>query len=296
MKNKYSNLNIIIRYYLVIIILTIYATYKNGILLYNKKLINFVYIFKPLLLILLSLSISYLITFLYKKYIKKEKYSIKSDYNPIFIALIVFCLPININIFYYLIFIVIFNIVKLFLNIKINYYAMMKLIIILAIILLNKYNYQNIYELSIETNLSTFDMFFGKAIGGIATSNILLLIICYIILCTLINYKKEIPLISFVSYFLTLIVFCLIFNQNIIINIKDMICSEFIYAIILIATISFYSPILRNQRIIYSILIGILSFTFNKIFNIYEGVFIAILITSIIFSIINYVKEKKEKK
>ena len=35
----------------------------------------------------------------------------------------------------------------------------------------------NIYELSVETNLTTFDMFLGKSVGGIATTNILLILI-----------------------------------------------------------------------------------------------------------------------
>ena len=54
-KTKITNKKIIILYYLNIFILTFYSLYKNGILLYNKGLINFKYIFKPLLLVLIAI-------------------------------------------------------------------------------------------------------------------------------------------------------------------------------------------------------------------------------------------------
>ena len=85
-----------------------------------------------------------------------------------------------------------------------------------------------------------------------------------------------------------MIIFDVITNHNIVLDIKNLITSEFIYGIIFIATISFYSPIKNKEKIIYAIFIGILSFIFNKVLNLYEGVFIAILITNII--IVGYIK------
>ena len=97
-----------------------------------------------------------------------------------------------------------------------------------------------------------------------------------------ISYKKEIPVFSMISYLIVLVLFDILFNQNIIIDIKNLITSEFIFGVILIATIPMFSPIKDKEKIIYSILIGILSFIFNKLLNIIDGVFIAIFITDII--------------
>lgn len=289
LKSKLNNTKIIMLYYLIILILTSYATYKNGIIIYQRNLINFINIFKPLLLVLISIIIPYLINFIYYKEIKKDNYNFKEDYTSIFMALITLTLPLNINIFLYLFIIIIFSILKLFYKIEyFNYYNLIKLLIILVLFIIGKYSYLTIYDLNIETNLSTLDLFLGRGIGGLATTNILLLFICYLIMLLNNSYKKEIPVISIVSYFIILILFDIVFKNNVILDIKNLISSEFIFACIFIATISFYSPIKSKEKIIYSIILGILSFIFNKIFNIYDGVFIALLITNLI--IIGYEK------
>ena len=287
LKSKYSNFNIVLMYYVIVSILTIYATYKNGIVLFNKHLIGFISIFKPIIIVLIATFIPLLINYLYKTFIKKEKYILKEDYFPVYMSLISLSLPININIFLFLGLTIIFSIFRLFYKFSINYYAIIKLLTILLLIVLGKYTYASLYDLNIETNLTTLDLLFGRGIGGLATTNIILLVICYLILCFNFTYKKEIPIISFVSYIFTIVIYSIIFHSNIILNIKELINSEFIFAIIAIATMSFYSPVDFKSRVIFAILIGILSFIFNLIFNIYEGVFIAIIVSNILILIIN---------
>ena len=293
LKSKYSNFNIITMYYLIITILTIYATYKNGIVLYNKHLIKMAAIFKPILLVIIAIGIPILINCLYTTYIKKKEYVFKQDYYPVFMALISLCLPTNISIILFLILTIIFSLIKLFYNFSINYYSIIKLLTIILLLILGKYTYLSLYDLNVETNLTTLDMFLGRGIGGFATSNILLLIICYIILCFNFTYKKEIPIISIVSYFISIIIYSIIFRSNLIFNIKELINSEFIYAIILIATMSHFSPVDFKSRVIFAILVGVLSLIFNLIVNIYEGVFIAIIISNIIILIINKIQQMR---
>ena len=297
LKSKYSNFNIVLMYYVIVSILTVYATYKNGIVLFNKHLIGFISIFKPIIIVLIATFIPLLINYIYKTYIKKEKYILKEDYFPVYMSLISLSLPININIFLFLGITIIFSIIRLFYKFSINYYAIIKLLTILLLIVLGKYTYASIYDLNIETNLTTLDMVFGRGIGGIATTNIILLVICYLILCFNFTYKKEIPIISFVSYILTVVIYSIIFHSNIIFNVKELINSEFIFAVTVIATMSFYSPVDFKSRVIFAILIGVLSFIFNLIFNIYEGVFIAILVSNVIILIINKIgSENNEHK
>ncbi|MBR1416613.1 MAG: RnfABCDGE type electron transport complex subunit D [Bacilli bacterium] len=293
LKSKYSNISIITKYYIIILLLTIYATYKNGILLYQKELINFISILKPAFLVLLAIFIPFIISYIYYKYLKKEEYHILNDYNLVLFPLVAFALPLQINIFLYIGIILLFSIIKMaFKTNIINYYALMKLVIMFIIYLLGKYSYLTIYDLNIETNYTTLDMFLGNGIGGIATTNIALLIICYLILCITKSYKKEIPIISLVSFFIILLLSCLIFKNNIILDIKELITSEFIYGIIFISTISFYSPIESKKKIIYAILVGVLSYLFNKIINPFEGIFFAIIVTNLIIFLYEIIEKR----
>ncbi len=283
LKSKLTNSKIILLYYLIILILTGYATYKNGIILYQKNLINLIGIFKPLLLVLSGIIITYLINYIYINVIKKDKYDYKEDYTPLFIALITLTLPLNISFILYLVIIILSNILKLFYNIEfINYYNLIKILFILILLIIGKYSYLTLYDTNIETNFSTLDLFLGRGFGGIATGNILLLIICYLIMLFNEAYKKEIPIIAIASYIITLVIFDLLFKNSVVLDIKNLITNGFIFGCLFIATIPMYSPIKYKEKVIYSILIGIISFVINKIFNIYDGIYFAIIITNII--------------
>ena len=283
LKSKLTNSKIIIIYYVIISILTCYATYKNGIILYQKNLINIISIFKPLLMVILSISFAYLTNYMYNNVIKKDTYNYKEDYTPIFMALITLTLPLNTNIFIFIFIMIVVNIIKLFYNFEsINYYNLIKLLFILVLFIIGKYSYLTLYDTNIETNFSTLDLFLGRGVGAISTSNILLLILCYLILLFNDSYKKEIPIISFIAYIITLFVFDIFASNNIIFDIKELITNGFIFGIIFIATIPMFSPIKYKEKIIYSIIIGAISFIANKTLNIYDGVFIAILVANIL--------------
>ena len=285
-KTKITNKKIIILYYLNIFILTFYSLYKNGILLYNKGLINFKYIFKPLLLVLIAILFTYIVDYLYLRFIKNDNnymIKIKNDYNPIYLAILTLCLPVGINIFLFTLIIIILS----FLNNVIkqhdfNNIALYKILIILLLLLINKYNYLNVYELNVDTALTSFDMFMGRSIGGLGSTNTMLLIISFIIFVTIPSYKKEIPVSAFITSLILSIVGTL-FGFGFIYNIKELLNSEFLLAIIFVATIPEYSPINEKDKIIFGILIGVLSFIFNKVFNPFEGVFIAIILANAIF-------------
>ena len=286
LKSKLTNSKIIILYYIIVLLLTSYGIYKNGIILYQKHLIDFIHIFKPLILVLLSLFITYGINYIYHNNIKKDKYDYKEDYTPIFMTLITLSLPLNTSIILFVFIMIIVNILKLFYNIEfINYYNLAKILFILVLFIIGKYSYLTLYDTNIETNLTSMDLFLGKGVGALATSNILLIIICYFIMLLNESYKKEIPLISIISYIIALIVFDIIVKNNVVLDIKNLLTNGFIFGVIFIATIPMFSPIKYKKTIIYSILIGVISFIINKIFNIYDSIFIAIFITNIIIVI-----------
>src|SRR5574344_1639584 len=273
-KSKNSSLKMIISYFLVIFILIGYGSYKNGWLLYQKDLISFLGVFKPISMLLIAIIIVYIVDFVFYKVIFKQKdywSLLLNDFKPIFMALLVLTLPSQINLFLLIILILIFSIIiNLIKDSFINVYSLAKIIIILILVIFNVYNYSNTYELNVDTALTTFDLFMGRSIGGIGTTNSLLLIISYIVLSFNAAYKKDIPVIALAVYFMMMI-FSSCFSQNIIFNIKELLNSEFLFVTIFIATIPNYSPIVKNERILYAILIGILSFIFAKLINPFEG-------------------------
>jgi Na+-translocating ferredoxin:NAD+ oxidoreductase RnfD subunit len=289
-KGRINNQRIIFTYYFNIVLLLIYSTYKNGTLLFNKNLIGFGTILRPCLIVLGSILITYIVDYFSFKYVSKKdhiKELLLNDYNPVFIGLITLSMPININIILYFMAIIIFD----FLNNKVkkeflNSYALFKIIIILLMVLLHNYLYENIYELNADMALTTLDMFLGRSIGGIGTTSTLLIVVCYLNFLTIPSYKKEIPIIAFLTYLMLIILSCL-FNYNFISEMKIILNSEFIFGLVFIATIPYYSPIINKDKYIYSLLIGIFSFIFNKIVNPYEGVFIGIILSNLILYLLN---------
>jgi len=123
---KKSNSKLIIENICLLIPLIIYGIYKNGYLVYQKGLINFINIFKPLYLVLISVFIKLIIDLIkYKK--------IKIDYNLIYVIIIGMIMPYNINILLYSILFTILYILSLLLDkyLKLNKICYIYLIIIL---------------------------------------------------------------------------------------------------------------------------------------------------------------------
>lgn len=302
MKQMSQNKRIILIYYINIIILLLLGFYKNGILLYNKNLISFMGMFKTIIMIFLSIFITYVIKYIFLSVIKKDdnyKNLVINAYEPIYFALITLALPVNINIYLFILLMIILNIINNIIKQKdFNYLAIYKLVIVLILVLINKYNYLNIYEMSVETSLTTLDMILGRSIGGIGTTSTLLLIITYFIFNLNPCYKKEIPILSIIAYILMTVISSLL-GFNFILNIKELINGEFLFGVIFIATIPEYSPIKEKDKLLFGILIGILGFIFSKLINPYEGVFIAILVTNLIFTCQSKLKklyyERKKK-
>jgi Na+-translocating ferredoxin:NAD+ oxidoreductase RnfD subunit len=285
-KAKYNNKRIILIYYFNIIILTLYATYKNGWLLYHRHLVTFLYIFKPLVIIMGTLLVTWLIDYLWH-YLKNTKYNFFSDYKIVFMILMALSLPININLWLYFIVLIGLDIGYEYLfKLKLNYYVLAKLVFVLILFIIGKYSYLSIYETNVETALTTLDMFLGRNVGGIGTTNILFLIIAFFTLLTLPSYKKEIPLYTLLTYFI-LIIFSSIFKFSFINEIKLLISSEIIYGSIFLATIPEYTPIEDKYKIRNGIMLGIFSFAFNHLGFIYDGIFLAIIIVDIINEILN---------
>lgn len=253
-----------------------YAIYKNGYLIYKKNLIGIFGVFKPLFLVLISLFIKIIVDLIkYKK--------IKFDYNFIYVLLVSLIMPYNIN---YLIYVIVFFIIYFLLtyipNLKVNKVCLIYLILVLINSLIENFSYMNPLELNYSYNFSFLDYLFGRNIGGISSTSIFLSLASFIYLINNYYYKKDVPFFINATYLILSFVYFLFTNNN-----SFLLNSELIFASVFIASLPYFSPYKRIHQIIYSVLIGIISFAISILFNKIISIYLAILIVSIFNLFVN---------
>lgn len=267
--------NLVIQNIIILIPFILYGIYKNGYLIFERNLINFSNIFKPLYLILISVAIK--IIFDLVKYHK-----IKIDFNFVYCLLISMIMPYNIN---YLVFTFSFLILYILSNFlekycKFNKVCLIYLGIILINSIFNEFTFQNILESKYSYSFNFWDLLMGRNIGGIASSSIFFSLIIYVLLINNIYYKKDIPYAINITYLLLMIGYFLITKNS-----SNILNSELIFGSILVSTNPESSPFKIINQILYGILIGTLAFFITIIFNgviaVYLATFMASLLTNI---------------
>ena len=288
-KSNNSIKRITLTYIISLLPLILFGFYKNGISLYIKKYVNILEMFKPLVIILLGFLIGAIVNVIYEKKINKNKDNIKdiifSSLHPIYGILIGCISSINTNIILFsLVTFIILLISKFIKNTKINYITLTSLIIFFIMNIFGKFSFLNAYEVSNNFNMNTIDYLFGKGNGGIVTTNILLLIISYIILYNSNIYKRNIPIYSFISFLLLTIIYC--FIKNDIGNIMNMLFTNgILFSFVYIASEPNSSSYTRLGSTIYGIIVGVLSFIFyliNPALSSLGGIFITSIFNSLI--------------
>lgn len=266
---------LVIQNLILLIPFILYGVFKNGYLIYERGLINFASIFKPLYLIIISIFIKCIIDLiLYRK--------IKFDYNLLSLVLVAMIMPYNINLLVYTITLLFTYLISLFLNkkFKLNTVCFIYLITVLVNSLMYSFTYQNILESTFNYNFSYFDLLMGRNIGGIASTSIFFCLIIYIYLTNNIYYKKNIPLAINITYlFLALIFFLITKNNNYLLN------SELLFGSIFISTLPLSSPYRRLSQIFYGIFIGLVAFIVAVCFNSTISIYIATMVASLFVNI-----------
>lgn len=260
----------------VLIPVVIFSWYKFGYLDYSKNLVSLVSSFKVGWLLLINIIITCFIQF-----IVKDKY----PYYYYEIVLLTLLLPIRIPYFIDILVVLIYNILRKHLN---NYHfnsvAIFKLIITLILMVMGKNNYLSLYQEQVASIYKTSDLVWGASIGSIGSTNLVVLILSYLLLCNVDIYKKDIPWYALIGYSLTLGIYGVI-NNSIIDLIKLTLNSTVIFSFIFISTINISSPIGKKLKRIYGLLIGIISFIFLQI-NPYDAAVIAVVISNLICNFI----------
>lgn len=275
--------------------LVIAGFYKNGIKLYYLNYINLFDMFKPLLLSLVGYILGIIVNIIYDRIIKKKITSIKTlildSFYPFYGLLIASLISINTP--YYLFILITFIVLllsKIFNNKNINIIALTVLIIILIMDLTSNFTYLNIYEQQTNLHLEPLDYFLGMGSGGINTSNILLLILSVIILFKEDFYKKEIPILSTIVYLLLTSIYG-IYKQDIILILDSIFSNGILFSFIYVASIFEFSPITKMGKIIYSLLIGLITFILYLVYPSLASLG-GILLASICIKYINKIIER----
>ena len=270
---KYHTYLLIIIYTLIPLILM--GFYKNGIMLYFKDLVKLIYIIKPLLFVFVSVILGFIVPLIFKK---KDQISTLILYN----LLISLCISINTNIYLYTSMILVLNILYfIFLNkIKINYPALVILIISLTSYFAFNTSFLNHYEVLNNQSYSIIDFLLGFSVGGIGSSNILLILIGLAILSFTTYYKKDIAITGVVLY--TICFLWGLATGNSFNELINLLCSySVIFAIVYILPINEYSPKKDTSRYIYTALICFISFILVFFIKCPFAVYIAILSVNI---------------
>mgnify|MGYP003289909027 FL=1 len=292
-KNKIFSINLL--YLLSLIPIIIFAFYKNGLVVYKAGELNLFlslqYIVIPIIIVVLS----YVFETYYYLTIKKD-----DDLNNVINSIVPYanvlcylvCGPMN-KLFITIPILVVLDVALKFFEQKvtINRVALYKCLIFLVLMALSMNTNQNYYEYTLKSQVDNpGSLFLGMGIGEIGTTSTLFAIVGYLVLLFNKYYKKEIPIICFVSYLLVglLLYFAGVVSFNgLLINTFN---SGFVFAIVFVATLSTATPVVKSGKIIYSLLIGIVSAIFINLVKFNLGIYITILVLGLVSPLLNKIK------
>lgn len=283
---KYQTCILIAMYTLIPLILM--GFYKNGIMLYFKDLVKIIYIIKPLLFVVTGIILGLILPILFHKkdYLKTLIY-----YN----LLISLCLSINTKLYLFASFLLVLDILfLLFLNkVKINFVALSVLLIGLTSYFIFDTSFLNHYEMINNHSYGIIDFLLGFSVGGIGTTNIILVLLSLSILAFVPYYKKDISIMG-VSLYVICCLWGLVVEYTFV-QIVELICSySVLFALVYIVPINQYSPKKESKRYIYTALICFITFILVFFFKCQFGVYIAIICVNFLnFFEKNPVKKRK---
>lgn len=243
-----TNIKKIISYlYISIIPLLIFGFYKNGIKSYDG-----IYILHPLILDLVGFASGAVVSIILEK--KKPLTSFYPFYGLLSASLvfpntsiIVFSLICFISLFIY----------KKINKDNVNIVCVIALIVILI---------SNFYETSYlnlvinsNTNLDGLDYLLGKGSAGLNASCTLLSLASYLYLSTKAFYKREIPLYSFLTYSILMVIY-LSFIGDINSLFVRLLSNGTIFSLVFVSTMGTTSSYTKRGRICYALILGILMF------------------------------------
>jgi len=288
-RSNYSIVKISLVLMISLIPLIIGGFYKHGLKLYQADLVTTYGLFKPLILTISGLLIGILVNLIYLYIIKRKKASlidsIFSSFHPIYGLLVASVVSININIWLFItITFVILLLSKFILPGKYNVPALTMVIIVLITQSTGGFSFLNAYETGKVLHLSLVDYLIGMGSGGVNTTYTICLIIGLIVLANQEYYKRAIPLFGAITYFSCLIIYAIINNLDSAISI--FFTNGVLFSLVYLATDCHTSSYTREGKIIFGVIIGLITFGFYFIYP-PIAVFAAILFASLMHELID---------
>lgn len=243
-----TNIKKIISYlYISIIPLLIFGFYKNGIKSYDG-----IHILHPLILDLVGFASGTVVSIILEK--KKPLTSFYPFYGLLSASLV---FP-NTSI-------IVFGLIcfiSLFIYKKINKNNVNIVCVIALIVILISNFYENSYlnlVINSNTNLDGLDYLLGKGSAGLNASCTLLSLASYLYLSTKAFYKREIPLYSFLTYSILMVIY-LSFIGDINSLFVRLLSNGTIFSLVFVSTMGTTSSYTKRGRICYALILGILMF------------------------------------
>lgn len=271
-----------------------YGIYKNGFLPFWKLDAPLLNIFTPILFISIGFLIGGLVDYFHCLR-KKEK--VKWNNTPLYGLLISMAMPIQMNLIIYAIILFLGLFLFCYLEEKSKKIKISPLLftqmILMIIIFSFKIPYENISEQTQIHIYTTLDLFFGRNIGGLASTSIFWMMIVFIFFWFNDYYKKEIPIILLTTYAI-----CALFSELIIPTgnvVKQLLNPTVFFSSLYFASDISYSPYTLYGKWVYAIALGIIGFFTVRFFR-SEGIYFSVALLSLLVPILDFVSYKIEKK
>ena len=247
---------------LLLLPLIIYGTYKNGIFLYTQEMGKFLMLAKPLIFILGSALVGALVNIFYEYIIKRRKEKILdamfSSFHIEYGIILACVISINTEFIIYFPVLFFFLLITKFIKMRINVIALMFIIIYtLHIFLYHGYNFANLYEMTTNLSLDMFDYFLGRGVGGIASTNVLLLVVYMLVLFITNNNKTNVSLSAIITIAFIFAIYGLVTGESIKLLLFG---HDYIFILGVIGAEYLTSCYTPNGMIIFGIAIGLITF------------------------------------
>lgn len=267
-------------------LLVLFGFYKNGVFLYQKKLISFVEMFRPILIVCMSISGCVLGSFLHER--KKNK-AIKLEFleklkSNIIEAILIACvLPLSTSPL--LLFLLILCFYFIFDKTNFNHITLMIIITGIINVLLGINTFENVYESTFDLHYNSLDLFLGMGVGGISSTSIFIILISLFILTFNKIYKKNVAIASIMTFTILTLLIAIITNNYTHIF-KTLFSHNILFSLVFISTDIKSSCYTDKGQKLFGIIISILTVVLSYIIPDF-AVFVAILFTSLIKNVLD---------
>ncbi len=275
------------KYAILFFCFVLWGWYKNAFLPVKEGF----YPNMQLVLILLYPVLGFVFGVLFDKLCKKKfTYS-----NAFFGVLFSLFLPISTPISVFLVFCFLLFVMNTFLVQKkdwdLHILVLFHLFLVVFLSITQQYEYGNLLEKSGLFVYSFLDKLLGFQISGLFTSNVVLTLLSFLILCFDYYYKKEIPLSSYGFYLLTLVLYSF-WRHDMAFLLTHMFSSSILFVLVFLAPLDLFSPYSKKRKAMYSFLLGVGILPFSLCTNFYEGVYFSLILVNVFVILLNWIQNK----